>query len=246
MSRKSRVVPLILTILGSVATVAAVVLAAKEGPKFKAVLESDELTTKEKVLAGAKIFGIAGGCAAVSLGCQIGAHCMDMQTQASLMGAGIAARELLKKYHITNGKVNGKEAVDKVLAVIDESKKDVLPQVMRDENGEKLHMIHLSRLYEGFEPMTFTSTKFDVLKKVIRIETLLDICGDITANGVLGIFDLEQVDEGGHGWSFDMLWDGHLSRIDFAIDDHNDGNIFVYPKNPASENFTEYNQQLNQ
>lgn len=223
-----KILPTVLTVIGAGSTIAAVIFAAKEGPKFEKALAEKEMTKKEKVLTGAKIFAPAIGCTVVSVACGVGAHCLDLKTQANLTGAYVAGQQLYKKYVKKNEEINGKEADEKVRAEIEEEK---LTGEIRDADGEKLYVVHIEGLEEGGHRETRSMTKADILTAILRVNKMLDQIGCITLNELRGMFDLAPV-EGGEdvGWSVDMLCDWWQSyQLDFTIDDMSDGSLLIFP-----------------
>ena len=229
-----KILPTVLTVVGAGSTIAAVIFAAKEGPRYASIIEDkrfekcEEPSVKEKVLVGAKIFAPAIGCAAVSIACGVGAHCLDLKTQANLTGAWVASQQLYKKYAKKNEELNGKAADEKVREAIEEEK---LTGAVRDADGEKLYVVHIEGLEEGGHRETRTMTKADILTAIMRVNRMLDQIGCITLNELRGMFDLAPVENGGDiGWSVDMLCDWCQSyQLDFSVDEMDDGSQLVYP-----------------
>lgn len=223
-----KILPTVLTIVGAGSTIAAVIFAAKEGPRFEKALQEKEMKPVEKVMTGAKIFAPAIGCAVLSVACGVGAHCLDLKTQASLTGAYVAGQQLYKKYRMKNEEINGQEADEKVRMAMEEEK---LPPSVRDSNGEKVYVVHIEGLEEGGHCDTVSMTKADILTAMLRANRILDQIGMLTLNEMRGLFDLPSVDGGEEvGWSVDMLCDWWQScQLDWAIEDVDDGSLRVYP-----------------
>lgn len=232
----TKVVPMALTILGAASTVAAVIFAAKEGPKYQKILEEDkEMSTPKKVVKAVKTFAPAIGCTAVSVACGIGAHCLDMSTQASLTGAYIAAQGGFKKlkgeykrFRDKNRELNGEEANEKV---IKEMQKEDLPVELRDENGEKIYNVNLRGLSESLPVITMQSSKADIFAKILQVQFMLDKIGMLSLNDMLDIFDQPHVEFGDEeGWSYEMIseWDC-ATLLKFEIDIDENGDLNIYP-----------------
>lgn len=228
-----KILPTVLTVLGSGATIAAVIFAAKEGPKFKEALDANpEMSKKDKIITGAKVFGPAIGCAAVSVACGVGAHCMDLNTQASLTGAYVAVQQAYKNYRLKNSEINGEEADISVREAIEEEK---LPDDLRNEKGEKIYAVHFGYFEENQEPEDIQMTKEELLTAIIRVNKTLDQVGELNLNGLREMFGLPKVDGGDDvGWSVDMLcdWD-QTYQLDIDIYEMDDGSLFVTPMYPA-------------
>lgn len=228
-----KILPTVLTVLGSGATIAAVIFAAKEGPKFKEALDvNPEMSKKDKVVTGAKVFGPAIGCAAVSVACGVGAHCMDLNTQASLTGAYVAVQQAYKNYRLKNGEINGEEADISVREAIEEEK---LPDDLRNEKGEKIYTVHFGYFEENQETEDIQMTKEELLTAIIRVNKMLDQVGELSLNGLREMFGLSKVDGGDDvGWSVDMLCDWVQSyQLNIDIYEMDDGSLFVSPMFPA-------------
>lgn len=228
-----KILPTVLTVLGSGATIAAVIFAAKEGPKFKEVLEGNpEMTAKDKVFTGAKVFAPAIGCTAVSVACGVGAHCMDLHTQASLTGAYVAVQQAYKKYREKNGEINGEEADISVRKAVEEEN---MPEDLRNEKGEKIYAVHFGYFDEGQETEDVQMTKEELLTAIIRVNKILDQVGEITLNGLRELFGLSGVEGGDEaGWSVDMLCDWNQSyQLNIDIYEMDDGSLYVSPMFPA-------------
>lgn len=229
-----KILPTVLTVVGAGSTIAAVIFAAKEGPRYERIIEEKRFETcaepsiKEKIITGAKIFAPAIGCAAVSVACGVGAHCMDLHTQASLTGAYVAAQQAFKKYREKNAEINGDKADISVREAIEEEK---LPEVIRDATGERIYTVHIEGLEEGRHSDTISMPKADILTAIIRANLMLDQIGSITLNDMRELFGLPSVEEGHElGWSVDMLCDWQQStQLEFSIDEKKDGSLVVYP-----------------
>jgi len=238
-----KILPTVLTVLGSGATIAAVIFAAKEGPKFKEALDANpEMSKKDKVVTGAKVFCPAIGCAAVSVACGVGAHCMDLNTQASLTGAYVAVQQAYKNYRLKNGEINGEEADVSVREAIEEEKlPDEGVEYTDIETGEKRVNAVLKDLYEDCPDISFMATRFDIANAVVRINRHLDLIGSVTLWDVIGYFDIEPSDYGidrlkaqDIGWSYESIYndvDGRYasSWLDFAYTCSGDGSYVVQP-----------------
>lgn len=235
-----KILPTVLTVVGAGATIAATWLAAKEGPLYQKALEEKEMTRKEKIITGVKTFAPAIGCAAVSVACSVGAHCMDLKTQASLTGAYVAIQEAYKKYRIKNGELNGEEADNAVRMNMEEEK---LPEVIRNEDGDKVYTVYLQNLVDDVPVVKFKSTKAGVLMNILRINRILDIVGSLTLNDVCDFFEIERIKGGGElGWSVDMLHAmARQDFLDFGFETADDGSLIVYPRISANGSYlTEY------
>lgn len=209
-----KVVPVALTIAGSIATVAAVIFAANEGPRFEQALkEKEDMTASEKVGTAIKTFAPAIACATFSLACGVGAHMLDMQTQASLMGATVALKEGYRKFVKENGEVNSLEANKKILkkALSNQFSDDI-----RDENGEKVHTVCLRGYAEGAPDIIFKATAKQLLDREIATNVELGEVGYISVNRMLELFELKEenkIPDGDYeGWSVDHLVDWSASR----------------------------------
>lgn len=244
----TKVVPIALTVIGSISTVAAVILAAKEGPKYQKALEEKEMTTPQKITTVVKTFAPAIGCTTLSVACGVGAHMMDMHTQASLTGAYIAAQGAFKKvsseykkFRDKNEELNGEGSNDKVLS---EMIREDLPKELRDENGEKMYLVHLCGLADGMDDIDYQSSYVNVLNGLLAFELRLLDCESITLNETLLLFGQESVDYGDdEGWSIYMMY-GWQSRpyLPFIVSvDHERNEITVIPEVRAYGGFlTDY------
>lgn len=228
--------PAVLTIIGSAATVGAVFLAAKEGPKFKETTEEKEMKTGEKILTGAKIFAPAIGCAALSIVCSVGAHMMDKKTQASLMGAYAVLNEGYKKYKAKNAELHGEDADLDVMRAIEEEK---LPEEAMDLDDDKTCTVHLKNLCDDIPEMTFMSSKYAVLDMIVRVNRLIDAVESVTVNDLLNLLDRDPIKDGDDvGWSYDMLWrDCRTTFLNFIVEYEEDGSLTVAPQYPANGGF---------
>lgn len=220
-----KAIPLALTILGSASTVAAVIFAAKEGPKYKAALEEKDEDTKpiEKVATAVKIFAPAIGCAAVSIACAVGAHAMDMHTQASLTGAYAALQVAYAKYRKSNGEVNGPDADFNVMKkfVTDKLHKDLgIPEAMLDGDKECAaeditdEMVDnstnapLFKYHDCVTDREFESTEANVIKAEAYLNKLIVTTGGLSVNDWCELLEIPTVDEGDNiGWGAEMTWD---------------------------------------
>ena len=241
----TKVVPMALTILGAASTIAAVIFAAKEGPKYQKILEENkEMSTPKKVVKAAKTFAPAIGCAAVSVACGIGAHCLDMSTQASLTGAYIAAqggfkklKGEYKKFRDKNRELNGEEANEKIFK---EMQKDDLPADLRDEDGEKVYTVHLTNIAEDVEDMTFQDSLANVLGAMLTFHVIINSDIEfVTLNQFLGLFGQSEIPFGEEeGWSIYMLFQQKVNRGYFNFKRVTETNeIFVGPVVPAYGGF---------
>lgn len=224
-----KALPAIMTAIGSGATIGAVFLAAKEGAKYKEETEGKDLTTKEKILLGAKIFAPSVGLAALSVGCGVGAHMMDKKTQASLVGAYAALSEGYKKYKAKNIELNGEDADTAVKMAIEEEK---LPDDVRESDAERPRVVHLRGLCDDISEMTFVTTKYTILNAVVRANNLLDTLESLSVNDLLQLFERDKIKGGDDiGWSYDMLWRYHRTTyLNFNIDLNDDGSLTVFPQ----------------
>ena len=239
-----KVVPTVLTIIGSGATIAAVILAAKEGPIYKKALEEKEMTTKEKIKTGVKIFAPAGACALVSVGCTVGAHCLDLHTQASIVGMYTLAQGQIKKHRGEfdkyRKKIEEKFGFEEEKKVAVEVAKDSLPEELKQLPSEQKITVHLSSLTDDWEEFTFETKMDDVLWAILQTNKLIATLGEITLNHVLELFGVDGVGEKGeeYGWCYDQLvsWSCE-SWLDFDILKLDDGSILVYPMWQAVSGF---------
>lgn len=215
-----RVIPVALTILGSASTVAAVIFAAGEGPKYKAALEEKggDIKPVEKVTTAVKVFAPAIGCAAVSIACGVGAHLMDMHTQASLTGAYAALSAAYTKYRKKNGEVNGPEADLNVmkefvkeklhgdLGLPEEKTED--PGEITDEMIEKSTDAPIFKYYDCITDTTFESTEANVIQAEAYLNKFIITTGGISVNDWCELLEIGKVKEGDEiGWSCEMVWD---------------------------------------
>ena len=239
-----KAVPIVLTVVGSASTIAAVIFAANEGPKYQKILKEkgDEMKPVEKVTTAVKVFAPAIGCAAASIACGVGAHMMDMHTQASIMGAHAALAQAYRK-HIANGKELDWAGVDKDL--LKEAEASKLPPDVMKEVDEKKYFVHLKSVADDLEEIVFEATKEELLWKIIAVNMELGRCGEMTANRLLELFELDDYKYPGgdsEGWSFPMLgeWDGcEWLTFDYFVED--DGSLTCYPVFAAYDGFlTDY------
>lgn len=233
-----KAVPIALTILGSAATVAAVIFAAKEGLIYEKVLKEDpEMKPVKKVTTAVKTFGPAIGCAAVSVACEVGAHLMDQHTQASLMGAAVAIKEGYRKFRQKNTEVNGVEAGKKVLK---EMMKDDIPEDLRDENGEKIHTFHLQGMSDTGYEWEIKATMKKMLDAIIDLNVMLDYQGEMTLNQALEFFEIDGIGPVGdkEGWASCKLGDMEgLGILKFDKVKQEDGSWIIGPNRPACDDY---------
>ena len=225
-----KALPAIMTAIGSGATIGAVFLAAKEGVRYKEETEGKDLTTKEKILLGAKIFAPSVGLAALSVGCGVGAHMMDKKTQASLVGAYAALSEGYKKYKAKNIELNGEDADTAVKIAIEDEK---LPDGLKESDVYKPLVVHLRGLCDDIPEMTFVATKYTVLNAIVRANDLLEALESLSVNDLLQLFERDKIKGGDDvGWSYDMLWRYHrTTSLNFGRElNDEDGSLTVFPK----------------
>lgn len=228
-------IPTVLTVIGSAATVGGIILAAKEGPKFKEETEGKDLTVWQKIRIGAKIFAPAIGCGVLSVSCGVGAHMMDKKTQASLVGACAAINNGYKKFKEKNAELNGEEANEAVLLAIEEDK-------LKEKKGEELPeaikpvVVHLKNLCDDIPEMTFISTRYTYLKAIVRLNRMLEVVESATVNDFLSLLERDPIEGGSDiGWSYDMLWNYYRTTcVTFEEDDEEDGSITIYPNVSAN------------
>lgn len=240
-----KAVPIVLTVVGSASTIAAVIFAANEGPKYQKILEEkgDEIKPIEKVTTAIKVFAPAIGCAAASIACGVGAHMMDMHTQASIMGATVALKEGYKKFVKENGELNGPEANEKIFKKLEEEN---FPDDIRDEEGEKIYKVYLKNLRDdSFDEIAFEATKEELLLREIKANMELGTNGYLSLNKMLELFELGdfKIPSGNdRGWSIEMLIEAN-SRTDlipwllFDYTRNDDGSLTMYPVWPSVEGF---------
>ena len=239
-----KAVPIALTVVGSASTIAAVIFAAKESPKYQKILEEkgDEIKPIEKVTTAIKVFAPAIGCAAASIACGVGAHMMDMQTQASLMGAHAALVQAYKKHVAGNKEIPWSDENKDVLM---ETEREKLPPDVMREVDEKVYTIHLKNIADDLDEIDIQATKEQLLWKIIAVNMELGKCGVLSANRLLELFELSEYKFSGgdsEGWSFPMLgeWDGNeWLMFDYIHED--DGSLTCYPLVPAYDGYmTDY------
>ena len=247
-----KALPTVMTIVGSAATLAAVIAAAKEGPKYKKVLEEKaaeekEIGTKEKVLTGAKVFAPAIGFAAVSIGCGIGAHCLDLKTQASIMGAYALLQKnhtrLQQEFKTYRGKIEelvGTEVDDKAMV---EVKKEELPEEVKVIEDDQKITVHLMGLTDDTNGYTLETTKEDVLYNIIRVNRLLATIGELSLNDMLDIFEIDKIGEDGEkaGWSYIQLAEYYeVVWVEFEFVKQEDGSYILLCVYPPEEDYLDY------
>ena len=236
-----KAVPIVLTVVGSASTVAAVIFAAKEGPKYMQILEEkgSEIKPIEKFATAVKVFAPAIGCATASIACAAGTVMFDASTQASIMGLAAAAQQGYKNILKKNEEINGPEANKKIFkAICGEN----FPDDEHDENGEKIYTVHLKNVSEtALEEVTFRDTKEGVLLKAAAVNMELGKCGHITYNRLLELFELSEhktINGEFEGWSCWMLGDwGENPWLVFDYVLNNDGSLTLYTLWPAYEGY---------
>ena len=240
-----KAVPIVLTVVGSASTIAAVIFAAKEGPKYQKILEenADAMKPVEKVTTAVKVFAPAIGCTAVSVACGVGAHMMDMHTQASIMGASMALKEGYRKFVKENGELNGKDANEKIFKKIGEEQ---LTEELRNDDGEKVYKYYLKNFRsDSFDEIEFESTKEHLLQREIDTNVELGSDGRISLNRMLELFDLGEykVPSGEDvGWSVGMLieansWSDWVPWLLFDDVKNDDGSRTISPRWPAIDGY---------
>lgn len=223
-----RALPVVMTVVGSAATVAGIFFAAKEGPKYKEATEGKGMTVGQKVVAGAKIFAPAIGCAVLSVSCGVGAHMIDAKTQASLMGAYAVLEKGYKEYKKKNEELNGEEADMNVRVAMEEEK---LPEKLIELDGDKPCMVHLKNLCEDIPEITFISTKYISLKAIARFNKMLEVVEVMSVNDLLELFERDPIEGGSDiGWSSETLFRNYrMSSLEFDMTDEEDGSFTVSP-----------------
>lgn len=244
-----RVLPTAMTVLGSLATIAAVIFAAKEGQEFKEKIEGKEMTKKQKVWTGVKTFKKTELCTAVSLGCGIGAHCLDLKTQASLVGAYTLLQSQVKKHQGEFGKyrkkieeIYGPEVDEKTMV---EVKKEELPEEVKkdisDGNGEKKLTVHFANFGDDLPEITVERTLEEILRGEIELNKMLMTTYEVTLNDALEIFGLDTIGQEGNeqGWTADMMcdWTGGYLWLEIDMMKLDDGTYLVYPMFSAYKGF---------
>ena len=227
-----KVLPIVLTVVGSASTVAAVIFAAKEGPRYEKLIEETGATGMEKVKIAVTTFGPAIACAATSVACGVGAHMLDLNTQASLTGGYIALKEASKKYREKNLEINGEEADKKVMTKIMEEK---LPENVKEIDCEKKVIVYLDGLCDDIPEIIFESTRLEIMENIYSLNKILTEVGSFTANDVLDIFGQDKRPECEDiGWSSYMMadWEG-VPWVEFDQYLHADGSITLRPIQPA-------------
>ena len=235
-----KAVPIVLTVVGSASTIAAVIFAAKEGPKYQKILEEkgDEIKPIEKVTTAIKVFAPAIGCAATSIACGVGTYVFDFNTQMSIMGIATAAERGYKTLLKKNEEINGPGANEKIFKSIAEEN---FPEDISKDPPEKVYTVHLRNLSDNLDEITFESTKEDLLWKVIAVNMEMGKIGSLTLNRLLEMFELGQYKTSSgdnEGWSFAMLgeWDGNeWLMFDYIHGD--DGSLTCYPIFGAYDGF---------
>ncbi|MBE6724910.1 MAG: hypothetical protein E7576_06910 [Ruminococcaceae bacterium] len=231
-----KILPTVLTVIGAGATVAATVLAAKEGPKFERALKEKEMTAKEKIVAGVKIFAPAAGCAAVSIACTVGAHCMDLHTQASITGAYIAVQEAYKKYRAKNEELNGPEADQKILT-------EIMTEEVPEEIRERIGNEPMLKFHDSVSGQDFYSTMANVIQAEYNVNKMITTLGACKENDWLEFLDIAKVAGGDdRGWSSDMLCDLYSEWwLDFAhypsVDLDNEETVIIVPDVDPSDGY---------
>ena len=239
-----KAVPIVLTVVGSASTIAAVIFAAKEGPKYQKILEEkgDEMKPVEKVTTAVKVFAPAIGCAAASIACGVGAHMMDMHTQASITGAYIALKQAYRK-HVSDEKEL--PWVDENKDILMDAERDRLPPDVMREVDEKVYTVHLKDFADDLDEIDIQATKEQLLWKIIAVNMELGRCGELTLNRLLELFELSEykISGGdGEGWSFAMLgsWNGNEFLM-FDYIHESDGSLTCYPLSKAYDGYlTDY------
>lgn len=246
MSRKTtfvrKVLPVIFTVVNVGMTVAAVIFAAKEGPKFKKALEEKEMKPSEKILTGAKIFAPAIGCALASSACAIGGVCLNFKTQSVLLGMVASSNELLKQYRAKNEEVNGEDADKKVMTEI---AKDKLPENLKAKADSDETMI----FHDCITGQMFESTMAKVIEAEYQINRelhALDSGFMISLNRYCELFGMKSVSGGDdEGWSLESIceWGDaeHMDWLDFMHEDFQDtdGTLVtnIVPSWPSSTDY---------
>ena len=195
----------ILTIGGTVGTIATAVMAVQATPKALALLEEakkekgEELTKQEvvKVAAPAYIPTVVVGVS--TLVCIIGANVLNKRQQASLVSAYALVENSYKEYKKKALELYGKEADAHIRqeVVKDHYMEDDVPE--EEDDGKEL-------FYDEFSSRWFRSTLEEVLRAEYRMNRDLVMRGYVYLNEFYEYLDIEPVDPGYElGWSVDML-----------------------------------------
>lgn len=216
----TKVLPYVLTGAGVAGTIGAVILAAKEGPKYqKALEENKDMTLRQKILTAGKIFAPAIGCTILSSACQIGSLGLGMHTQANIAGAYIALQEMYKKYRKENVKLNGIEADDAIIAEIEKkpeieqpkSETDISDDKVKseemqgmpklDKHGEVIHKFYFPLTDQEFEA---SWREYANAKEIV--DKFINQLGFCVVNDILDMFNLPyDLDCGEQGWCREMF-----------------------------------------
>ena len=246
-----RILPTAMTVVGSLATIAAVIFAAKEGQEFREKTEGKELTTKQKVWTGVKTFKKTELCTVASIACGVGAHCLDLKAQASIVGAYTLLQSQVKKHQGEFNKyrkkieeIYGPEVDEKTMV---EVKKEEMTEEEKNDYGDKLLTVHLSGFIEEFPEITIQATMVDLLRAEIGINKQLITTYNLTANDALSYYGIEAMEVVGakgndYGWNADALcdWTGGYFWLEIHRMKLDDGTWLVCPMFPAQAEFRNY------
>lgn len=249
MSKKTtfvrKVLPVILTVVNIGMTAAAVIFAAKEGPKFKKALEEKEMKPSEKILTGAKIFAPAIRCALASAACAVGGLCLNFKTQSVLLGMVASSNELLKQYRAKNEEINGEDADKKVMTEI---AKDKLPEDLKTkvDSGEKMifHDCITGQMFESTMEKVIEA-EYQVNRELHKIDTGYTI----SLNRYCELFGMKHVACGeDEGWSLESIgsWGDadYMDWLDFMHEDFQDNDgTWVTNIIPAWPSMTDYRDE---
>ena len=205
----------ILTCVGAVGVVATAVTAVQATPKAMKLIEEKkvekggELTKWEitQVAAPAYIPSLAIGAATV--GCILGAHMLNKQTQARLTSAYALLSQTHKTYHKKAIDIYGEDADHKINEEI--AKDQYEEEDIQLEDPEK------KLFYDLFSKQYFESTEAEVLEAQYLLNRTLSIRGYASVKEYYDFLGIPSVDCGEElGWSTGMNMDYYWQEwVDF-------------------------------
>ena len=223
-----RILPIGLSILGSVGLIVTAILSAKASPKAQRAIDDnnfDDLSERDEVVEKVKITApyyapaaVAGG---ITIACIIGSNVLSMKQQASLLGAYSFLDRSYKKYRGKLIELYGKEADDKIeeSIAVEEAKDTYISGECLFSVGSRLpeKRSEPRLFYDEFSKRFFEAPLEQVLDSEYHLNRNYYIFGFESVNDfyeMLGLAPIEGGDEiVWEPYDFDLFW------IDF---DHKD------------------------
>lgn len=168
--------PTILTAVGSGGAVTSVVMAIKATPKAMQLIEErkkreqkEKLTPLETVDTCWKVYIPTGSTLVMAVACVIGANCLNLKSQAALLGLYSAQGELIKDF---KKKVNDSIGPEESKRLMNETIADKLRHDQRVINFEPIRPGEFP-VHDELTGQVFSSTKQEVEMHILEAKNML-------------------------------------------------------------------------